>query len=156
MIEHLTAELKHRGYHVGAVKEMVRIPTLDTPATETDRYTVAGAEVIVAVPREETVVFIKKRLEIQEILPYLKGLDYVLLEGFESEKALPKIIAAKTADEAKSYLDNSAIALSGLIAESAVETEKAANLKIPILKSTKETKELADLLEQKALSYRRQ
>ena len=47
IIEHLIAELKRRGYHVGAVKEMVRIPTLDTPAKETDRYTKAGAEIIV-------------------------------------------------------------------------------------------------------------
>jgi len=62
VIEHLIAELKRRGYHVGTIKEMVRIPTLDTPATETDRYSNAGAEIIVAVPRDETVVFIKKRL----------------------------------------------------------------------------------------------
>jgi molybdopterin-guanine dinucleotide biosynthesis protein MobB len=60
VIEHLIAELKRRGYRVGAIKEMVRIPTLDTPATETDRYTSAGAEVIAAVPRHETVIFIKK------------------------------------------------------------------------------------------------
>ena len=65
---------------------MVRIPTLDTPATETDRYSNAGAEIIVAVPRDETVVFIKKRLSIKEILPYLKELDYVILEGFEQRK----------------------------------------------------------------------
>jgi molybdopterin-guanine dinucleotide biosynthesis protein MobB len=39
VIERLIAELKRRGYHVGAIKEMVRIPTLDTPQTETDRYT---------------------------------------------------------------------------------------------------------------------
>ena len=62
VVEHLIAELKSRGYRVAAVKEMVRIPTLDTPATETDRYSKAGAEIIVAVPRNETVVFIKKRL----------------------------------------------------------------------------------------------
>ncbi len=118
VIEHLIAELKSRGYRVGAVKEMVRIPTLDTPATETDRYTTAGAELIVAVPRDETVVFIKKRLSIREILPYLNGLDYVLLEGFEREQTIPKIVAAKTADEVKSYLDGSVIAVSGLIMES--------------------------------------
>ncbi len=105
VIEHLIVELKRRGYRVGAVKEMVRIPTLDTPATETDRYSIAGAETIVAVPRDETVVFIKRRLNIEEIVPFLEGLDYVVLEGFESEKMLPKIIAAKTADEAKSYYD---------------------------------------------------
>ena len=79
VIEHLIAELKHRGYRVGAIKEMVRIPTLDRPATETDRYSIAGAEIIVAVPQEETVVFINKRLSVEEILPHLDGLDYIIL-----------------------------------------------------------------------------
>ena len=152
IIEHLIVELKHRGYRVGTIKEMVRIPTLDTPATETDRYSKAGAEIIVAVPRGETVVFIKKRLTIKEVLPHLEGLGYVLLEGFESETALPKIVAAKTADEATGYFDNSTIALSGLITESEPETQKASNLKTPILKSGTQIKELADLVEQKAVT----
>jgi molybdopterin-guanine dinucleotide biosynthesis adapter protein len=156
IIEHLIIELKHRGYSVGTIKEMVRIPTLDTPATETDRYSKAGAEIIVAVPRDETVVFIRKRLSIKEILPYLDCLDYALLEGFESEKEVPKIVAAKTANEAIDYLDSSAIAVSGLITESITETSKAAKLKIPILNSASKTKELADLVEQTALSCRRQ
>lgn len=151
VIEHLIVELKNRGYSVGAIKEMVRIPTLDTPAKETDRYSDAGAVVIVAVPRDETVVFVKKRLGIKEILPFLKDLDYAILEGFESEKLVPKIIAAKTVDEAESYLDTSAFAVSGLIAESEFETAKARNLKIPILKSITQTRELADLVEQKAI-----
>ncbi len=152
VIEHLIAELKSRGYRVGAVKEMVRIPTLDTPATETDRYTTAGAEVIVAVPRDETVVFIKKRLSIKEILPYLNGLDYALLEGFEREQTLPKIIAAKTADEVKSYLGGLVIAVSGLIMESAPETKKAAMFNIPMFKISMQTGELADLVAEKAVT----
>jgi molybdopterin-guanine dinucleotide biosynthesis protein B len=149
VIENLIAEMKRRGYHVGTIKEMVRIPTLDTPQTETDRYSNAGAEVIVAVPREETVIFIKKRLGISEILPFLKGLDYIILEGFESEKSLPKIIAAKTPDEAKSYFDSSAIAISGIITESNLESNKLCDLKLPALSLTK-IEELADLVEQKA------
>jgi molybdopterin-guanine dinucleotide biosynthesis protein B len=151
VIERLIAELKRRGYHVGAIKEMVRIPTLDTPQTETDRYTEAGAETIVAIPRNETVVFIKKRLNLNEVLPFLKGLDYVVLEGFETEKTLPKIIAAKTADEAKGYFDNSAFAISGIIMESETETEKASDLKIPLFKSLTQANELADLVEKKAV-----
>ncbi len=151
VIEHLIGELKRRGHRVGAVKEMVRIPTLDVPATETDRYRSAGAEVIVAVPRDETVVFIKKRLSVKEILPHLNELDYVILEGFESEKTMPKIIAAKTADEAKSYLDGSAIAISGLILGSQPETKKAEVFGFPVLESLTRTKELADLVEQKAM-----
>ena len=81
VIEHLIAELRRRGFHVGAIKEMVRIPTLDTPNTETDRYTQAGAEMVVAVPRNETVIFIRRRLTVAEILSYLAGLDFAVLEG---------------------------------------------------------------------------
>lgn len=151
VIEHLIAELKRRGYRVGAIKEMVRTLTLDTPNKETDRYSKAGAETIVAVPRNETVVFIKRRLGIKESLPYLGGLDFVVLEGFESEKALPKIIAAKTAEEAQSCLDNSAVAISGIITNYETEAKKLWGLKIPSLSSIKEIKKLADIAEAKAI-----
>jgi len=154
VIEHLIAELKSRGFHVGAIKEMVRIPTLDTPATETDRYSSAGAEIIVAVPRDETVVFIKKRLGVKEILPYLTGVDYAVLEGFEREQTLPKIIAAKTADEVKSYLDESVIAVSGLITESEPEIKKATALQIPMFRILTQTSERCYLIEEKAVTFK--
>ena len=150
VIEHLITELKRRGYHVGAIKEMMRIPTLDTPVTETERYTEAGAEIIVAVPRNETVVFIKKRLSVKEILPYVEELDYVILEGFEREKAVPKLIVAKTADEVKSYFDSSAVGVSGLIVQSEEETKKAMCFEVPMFKSLTQAKALADLVEKKA------
>jgi molybdopterin-guanine dinucleotide biosynthesis protein MobB len=151
VIEHLIAELKSRKYHVAAIKEMVRIPTLDTPATETDRYTTAGAEVIVAVPKKETVVFIKKRLTIKDILPHLARVDYVILEGFEHERNLQKIIAAKTADEVMKYLDSYAIAISGLITESEEGKKKAKVFQLPMLNSLTQAKELADLVEQERI-----
>jgi len=153
VIESLIAELKCRGYRVGAIKEMVRIPTLDTPATETDRYTNAGAEIIAAVPRHETVIFIKKRLQLKKVYPFFKDLDYIILEGFESEKTLPKIIAAKTAQEAKNYLDTQTAAISGLIMESEEEFQKAAALKLPMFKSLAQVRELADLVEKKAVTF---
>jgi molybdopterin-guanine dinucleotide biosynthesis adapter protein len=148
-IEHLITELTQRGYHVGTIKEMVRIPTLDTPQTETDRYRKAGAESVVAVPRTETVLFISKRLSIKEILPHLQDLDYVLLEGFESEAWLPKIVAAKTTEEAQGFFDGSVVAVSGLIADTDAEKEKIKTY--PVLSSVRETKKLADITEAKAL-----
>jgi len=153
VIEHLLAELKSRGCHVGAIKEMVRIPTLDTPATETDRYASAGAEIIVAVPRDETVIFIKKRLTVKEILPYVNGLEFVILEGFEGEPTVPKIIAAKTSGEVKSYMDDSAFAISGLIMESETECKIAEIFGVPMFKSLTEAVKLADLVLKKALTY---
>jgi len=147
IIEQMIKQLKQRKHHVGTIKEMVRIPTLDTPATETDRYTNAGSEITVAVPRNETVIFIKKRLTTKEILPYLKGLDYVLLEGFEEEKTVPKIIAAKTAEEVKEFLDGTVIAISGLITESEDERKKAEAFGLPLLNTITDSDKLADLIE---------
>lgn len=152
IIENLTRELSSQGYKVGTIKEMVRIPTLDTPATETCRYTQAGAQKIVAVPRNETVLFITERLELKQILPYLEAMDYVLLEGFESEKTLPKIIAAKTAQEAQSFNDGLAIAVSGLITENPTETQKAVQLKLPLLNSKTQAPELSQIVMQKAFA----
>jgi len=153
VIENLITELKHRGFGVGAVKEMVKIPTLDTPAKETDRYKTSGAEIIVAAPRDETVVFIKKQLSLKEILPYLQKLDFVILEGFENEQRLSKIIAAKTSAEAKTYMDAQAIALSGLLMTSEVEKKKAEAFGVPMFSCLTQVKALADLVEQKAVSF---
>jgi len=150
VIEHLTRELKHRGYRVGVIKEMVRVASIDTPAKETDRYAQAGAEVVVAVPREETVVFIKKRLTIREILPYLVDADFVVLEGFGFEAQIPKIVAAKTALETQRYHTDATIAVSGIIADSKAETQKFTELKTPVLSSYREIEKLADLAEQKS------
>ena len=132
---------------MGAIKEMVRIPTLDTPQTETDLYTKAGAEKIVAVPRQETVIFIKKRLDLKQILPYLEDLDFVLLEGFEYEPDIPKIVIAKTFEELKDYLDKSAIAISGRIAESQIEKIKVQSLGVLMLSGLTDFQELANLVE---------
>jgi molybdopterin-guanine dinucleotide biosynthesis protein MobB len=152
VVEHLIAEFKRRGCHVGAIKEMVRIPSLDTPAKETDRYAKAGAETIVALPKEETVIFIKRRLDIKEVLPYLKGLDYVILEGFESESAIPKIIVAKTVEEAECYIDGATIAISGIIVDSQLEAKTLA-LGYPLFDAVTEADKLADLVEIKTLEF---
>jgi len=154
VIEHLIVELKSRSYHVATIKEMVRVPTLDTPATETDRYAKAGAEAVVAVPRGETVIFIRKRLTIKEILPHLAGVDFVILEGFELERALPKIVAAKTCEELQGFMDGSVIAVSGLIVESEAEKRKAAVFEIPLLGSLTDAGKLADLVEKKAAAFK--
>ncbi len=106
---------------------------------------------VVAVPRDETVIFVKKRLTVKEILHYLQELDYVLLEGFDSEKTFPKIVAAKTAKEAALFSDGLTVAVSGLILEDKAEAAKASKLQIPLLNCISQAKELADIVEQKAV-----
>jgi molybdopterin-guanine dinucleotide biosynthesis protein B len=152
IIQSLISELKNRGYRVGTIKEMVRIPTLDTPATETNRYRDAGAELVVAIPRTETVIFVKKPLRLNEVLPFLSGLDIVLLEGFETERTLPKIIAAKNAEEVMEYSNGLAIAISGLIMDSKEELKKTSALQIPMFNALADATKLADIVELKAFA----
>jgi molybdopterin-guanine dinucleotide biosynthesis protein len=68
---------------------MVRIPTLDTPNKETDRYRKAGAEFVVAV-RETKPSFHPQEAKHTRNPPPLKGLDYVLLEGLSQKSGYQK------------------------------------------------------------------
>jgi molybdopterin-guanine dinucleotide biosynthesis adapter protein len=151
-IEHLIAGLSSQGYRVGTIKEMVFIQTLDTPQKETDRYRQAGAKIVAAVPRDETVIFVTKKLSVKEILPHMTDLDYIILEGFESELWLPKIVVAKTAEEVHGYFDGSIVAISGKIADSPIELMQLDKRNTPVINCLKEIKDLVEIVKTKALS----
>jgi len=150
VIQCLISELRRRGCRVGSVKEMARAYWIDVPGKDTWEHGRAGAEIVIAAPLNETVCFIKRSLSLNETLPLFRGLDYVVLEGFENEKTFPKIIAAKNAEEATAFSDGLAITISGIIAESDEEMRKASVLKIPIVNCETEAEKLADIVEQRA------
>ncbi|MEM3640520.1 MAG: molybdopterin-guanine dinucleotide biosynthesis protein B [Candidatus Bathyarchaeia archaeon] len=150
VIRYLISELKLRGYKVGSVKEMPNIQWVDFSGKDTWEHGKAGAEIVVATPLNETVFFVKRKLFLNEIMPFLSGFDYVILEGFEHEKTVARIVAAKDAEEAEKFSDDLNIAVSGLIAESEKEIKKASNLKVPIFNCKFASAKIADLVEQKA------
>ena len=154
LVQQLIRVLKSRGRRVATIKEMPNVASIDTPADSHDtwKHSEAGAEFVVALPQNETVVFIKRKLRLHEVAPLLQDADYAILEGFEKEKLFPKIIAAKTADEAASFSDGLAIAISGIIAESDTEIKKAFELQIPVLSSKTQAEKLSDIVEQKAFT----
>jgi molybdopterin-guanine dinucleotide biosynthesis protein B len=152
VISYLIPELKLRGYSVGSVKEMPNVHWVDFPGKETWEHGKAGAEIVVATPIDETVFFVKKKLSLKSILRFLQGLDYIILEGFENEKIIARIVAAKDAEEAEKLSEGQVIAISGLIAESE-EAKKALKLKVPILNCKTDATKIADLVEQKAFPY---
>ena len=154
LTQQLIGALKNRGYRVASIKEMPNAQTIDTPALTHDtwKHTQAGADIVVAAPKNETVLFINKKLSLNEIAPYLEGMDFVVLEGFEKEKTLLKIIAAKTTEEAASFSDGLAITISGIIANSSEEITKACELKIPVFDGATQVDLLTDLVEQKAFT----
>lgn len=153
VIQHLTRELKGRGYKVGSVKEMPNVNWIDTPGKETWIHGEAGAEIVVGAAVSETALFIKRKLSLREITGLFSGFDYLLLEGFESEKTVAKIVAAKNAVEARAFYDGLVIAISGVIAESEEDVEKASALGVPVLNCKLEAGRLADVVVQKALPF---
>lgn len=154
VIQKIVPVLKSRGYTVATIKEMPRISTIDPPkdAHDTWRHADAGADIVVAAPQNETVLFLKQKLTLNEIVPYLQSADFVILEGFEKEKVFPKIIVAKTVAEAASFSDGLAIAISGIITESDLEVKAASKLGTPLISAIKDSSMLVDIVEQKAFT----
>ena len=136
--------LKGRGYRVATIKEMPNRESIDVPADSHDtwKHGEAGADIVVASPQNETVMFIKRKLGLNEIAPFLQDADYVVLEGFREAKILPKIIAAKTADEAVSFSDGLTIAISGILAESVTETKRVSSYRLQFLAAKPKQKRL--------------
>lgn len=151
IIQNLIRELKGRGYRIGSVKEMPNVKWVDVPEKETWKHGEAGAEIVAGTAINETVLFVKRKLSMEETAVFFAGFDYLLLEGFEGEKTVAKIIAAKNAAEAQAFHDDLAIAISGIITKSEEEAKKASTLGIPIFDCRLEIERLADLVAQKAL-----
>lgn len=152
VIQHLTKELKNRGYRVGLVKEFTG-GRIDDQIWDAGRYDGSGLEAVVIAAIKDTAFFIGRRMGLGEIISSLHGLDYVLLEGFKEEKTVIKVVAAKDVDEAMLLIDDLTIAISGQIAESMEGVNRILALKIPVINCKVEAGKLGDLIESKALPY---
>ncbi|MDG6221781.1 MAG: molybdopterin-guanine dinucleotide biosynthesis protein MobB [Candidatus Bathyarchaeota archaeon] len=151
IIKNVVSILNNRGYHVATIKELSCTQTNDGPAEPTTgvwKKDETGAETVVVLPQNETGLFLKRRLSLTEIVPFLKNMDYVLLEGFEHEQVFAKIIAANTKEDFESFSDGLAIAVSGKIAESCSEIVQE-GLKIPVFNALEDIDKIADVIEQK-------
>jgi molybdopterin-guanine dinucleotide biosynthesis adapter protein len=154
VIQKIIPILKNKGYRIVTIKEMLRVPTIDIPkeAHDTWKHSEAGADIVIAVPQKETVLFLKEKLSLNQMVSYFNEADFVILEGFEKEKVFPKIIVAKTAVEAESFSDGLAMAISGIISESDKEIMAVSKLGIPVINSNSNAGELVDLIEHKAFT----
>ncbi|MEM2341265.1 MAG: molybdopterin-guanine dinucleotide biosynthesis protein B [Candidatus Bathyarchaeia archaeon] len=153
IIQHLTHELKNRGYRVGSVREMLNVNWIDTPERETWKYGEAGAEIVTGAAMNETAIFVKRKLSLKELVTLLIDLDYLLLEGFEDEKTIARIVTANNAAEAQEFYNDLTIAISGIITEHREEMEKASKLGVPIFNCRAEIEKLADLVEHKSFPF---
>ncbi|MCS4541719.1 MAG: molybdopterin-guanine dinucleotide biosynthesis protein B [Euryarchaeota archaeon] len=150
LVEALVKKFISRGYKVGTIKHVTHDPfTIDTSGKDTFRHSQAGAKVVVSVASSETAVIYKtdQEMDASQVLDFFQDVDLVVVEGWSSVK-LPRVIIARTADEAKKkFLDGAILAITGPIAENASEKSKLKD--IPIFDNRSEILKLADLIEDK-------
>jgi molybdopterin-guanine dinucleotide biosynthesis protein MobB len=95
LLEKLIAELKHRGYRVGAVKHDAHSFSIDHEGKDSWRLTRAGADTML-ITSPAKLAMVKQNPENREpvltetIAEYCRDMDIVLTEGFKRSQ-MPKI-----------------------------------------------------------------
>ena len=133
-------ELTERGYTVASLKHTSE--SLDLPSTDTSlhrQFTIQTA----AISPKESAIFFSESKSIEDMLSYLKA-DFILIEGFKTEKTYPKIICLRPDDNPKSLMD-------GLqICAVSDNPDHFGIIGFPIFHPEKDISKIADLIEQKA------
>ncbi len=89
LIRKLAQVLTERGYTVAVVKHTTH-HALDLPGKDT-AVLGAVAEQVAIISPEETSLFWKRALDLEEIFVHLQA-DFILVEGFKQMKTYPKIV----------------------------------------------------------------
>ncbi|MBD3189531.1 MAG: molybdopterin-guanine dinucleotide biosynthesis protein B [Candidatus Heimdallarchaeota archaeon] len=145
-IVEIIKELVNRGHTVNAVKSVhIEGFTMETEGKDSWRHWKAGAQTTAIRADNETTIIIRKGLSIRELIPYFQC-DYLVLEGFHEEKAIPKILCVSTIEELNERLDESVFAISGQISNELDELKG-----IRVINGLTQTKELVNLIEERAI-----
>ncbi|MFQ6054338.1 MAG: molybdopterin-guanine dinucleotide biosynthesis protein B, partial [Candidatus Bathyarchaeia archaeon] len=99
VVEALVRELTRRGLRVGTLKHASRTHLLDTPGKDTWRHREAGSVASAILTPESAAVFINRPLRVAEAVEGLGPIDIVVLEGFKSLDAVPRILIPRDAEE---------------------------------------------------------
>lgn len=135
----LSRELKKRGYRVATVKHIHG--EIDLPQVDTAKHGQYTGEVA-AISQRESAIFFKRKRSLEDIIGHLEA-DFILVEGFKSEKTHPKIVCLREKDEAKDLFD-------GLQILVAMLSLKKLRPGLPVLHILEDVKKIADIIENKA------
>jgi molybdopterin-guanine dinucleotide biosynthesis protein B len=150
----LARELTGRGHEVAVIKHSSH--HLDHPGKDTTALGEAVSQVGFISP-QESAVFWKKSLSLENIIPYLEA-QFILVEGFKTEKTFPKIICLRGEPDDRDLFDGLAICAVGLADQMERATVPSFDrtspspvepLTIPLL-GRDEVGKIADLVEEKA------
>jgi molybdopterin-guanine dinucleotide biosynthesis protein B len=140
-------ELVKRGKTVHTVKAIhIDGFSVETEGKDSWLHREAGATRTAIRSNVETSIMYQKAMSARELIPFFDA-DYLILEGFSSEKKIPKILCSKNLDDLKELLDDTVFAISGVISNEINEFQgiRAINSQISV-------EELVDLVERKAIS----
>lgn len=111
LIEKLIKALVEKGYNIASAKHIGRKGhTFDMPRKDTSKHLEAGANPVIAISENETVIIRKNHIDrpletIFENIP--ENVNVILLEGFSgqvlSNENIPKIVCIKNEEELREY-----------------------------------------------------
>lgn len=108
LVEKLIPELKKKGLAVGTIKHHHGNLELDKPGKDSWRHRQAGAKkaIISSPDRVGMIMDVDHDSRIDELLPYMTGVDIVIVEGYKDRKR-PKIEIFRSAvHEKPRFLDD--------------------------------------------------
>ncbi len=123
LIEKLLPLFRARGLRVSAIKHAHHGFDLDRPGKDSDRYREAGAgQVLIATAQRWALLTETPRpATVDELLAQLAPCDLVLVEGFRSDGAFPRIEVRRTTSREPALWPNDAHVIA-VAADHAVET----------------------------------
>jgi molybdopterin-guanine dinucleotide biosynthesis protein MobB len=148
LVEQVIAQLKERGYKVGAIKHDAHKFDIDKPGKDSYRFTAAGADTMLIASREKLALV--KQLEQEPALEaliegYFADVDIVIVEGFKNS-SVPKIEVHRAAHGELLY-GNSDCSYGNVIA---VASDQPLTLDIPVL-DLNDTSVVVDFIVKKSL-----
>ena len=113
VVEAVVRELTRRGHRVGTLKHTSMDHPLDTPGKDTWRHREAGSAASAILTSEEAAIFLGHPMGVAEAAERLGPIDILVLEGFRSLDAVPRILIPRSPEEVEALANGLEIAISG-------------------------------------------
>lgn len=136
LVVSLSQELKKRGYRVATVKHIHG--EIDLPEANTAKHG-GYTDQVAAISERESAVFFKRKKSLEDIMAYLEA-DFVLVEGFKTERTYPKVVCLREKDEPKDLFD-------GLQILVAMLSPKKTMPGVPVFRIAQDVERMTDVIE---------
>jgi molybdopterin-guanine dinucleotide biosynthesis protein B len=111
----LIKALKARGFSVSSIKDIhSEAYRADQAETNSDKHRQAGSDAVYARGLYDGALIFPKPLDLNQITPHFSS-QFLIIEGMK-QAPVPKIVCAKSLDQLEELVDDSTIAISGMIA----------------------------------------